>query len=305
MPANEKKTTIVIKKVTVTQAGGHGGSWKVAFADFMTSMMAFFLVMWLVNQSPQVKKNVSEYFSTPSIIEYDYQNFGAELTLKKLFLDLMNDPLKAVQDFIIPADHQPNVLELGMAKVEMSFLENKVGQYAKHMTVTSRQISFEIPAKELFLPQSANPARKYVSIMERIRQIVEGLKDAKIYINSEVPFRSGPWQTYKNIADARLDLLSDKVEQGIINQGVDVFGKSTVLTKPGAQGMVHFVVRMKKKPTVIPPPGASDSNSKSASGAASGTANSDGNSIGNPIYDNFVNQLTQKVQGVDTKSFPR
>ena len=297
MPANEKKTTIVIKKITVTQAGGHGGSWKVAFADFMTSMMAFFLVMWLVNQSPQVKKSVSEYFSTPSIIEYEYQNYGAELTLKKLFLDLMNDPLKAVQDFIIPADHKPNVLDLGMAKVEMSFLENQLGQYATHMSVTNREISFDIPANKLFLPQSANPARDYVPIMESMRRIVEGLKDANIYINSEVPYRFGAWQIYKNIAHARLDVVSKRVEQGIINEGVDVYGKSTVETKSGAKGVVHFVIRMKKQPATIRPPGASGSSAEQTNGSSAKTAS--------PIYDNFVNQLTKKVQGVDIKNFPK
>lgn len=38
----EKEPIIVIKKITNVEAGGHGGSWKVAFADFMTAMMAFF-----------------------------------------------------------------------------------------------------------------------------------------------------------------------------------------------------------------------------------------------------------------------
>ncbi|MBC7370261.1 MAG: chemotaxis protein MotB, partial [Bdellovibrionaceae bacterium] len=44
----EKKQTIVIKKITIVAGGGHGGSWKVALADFMTALMAFFLVMWLL-----------------------------------------------------------------------------------------------------------------------------------------------------------------------------------------------------------------------------------------------------------------
>ena len=43
-----KKQTIVIRKIIVQGGGHHGGSWKVALADFMTAMMAFFLVMWLL-----------------------------------------------------------------------------------------------------------------------------------------------------------------------------------------------------------------------------------------------------------------
>ena len=100
----QKRQTIVIKKVYIQATGYHGGSWKVALADFMTAMMAFFLVMWLIGQSDDTKKAVSDYFSTPSVIEYNFQNFGAEITLEKLFLDLINEPLKAMQSFMEPSD---------------------------------------------------------------------------------------------------------------------------------------------------------------------------------------------------------
>ncbi|MEE8576665.1 MAG: flagellar motor protein MotB [candidate division Zixibacteria bacterium] len=61
----DSEQPIIIKKIKKSHAGHHGGSWKVALADFMTAMMAFFLVMWLVGQSPEVKENVSEYFRDP------------------------------------------------------------------------------------------------------------------------------------------------------------------------------------------------------------------------------------------------
>ena len=46
-------------------AGG-GGAWKVAYADFVTAMMAFFMVMWLTAQKPEIKEAVAEYFRNPS-----------------------------------------------------------------------------------------------------------------------------------------------------------------------------------------------------------------------------------------------
>ncbi|MBV5324385.1 MAG: hypothetical protein J0626_03450, partial [Rhodospirillaceae bacterium] len=50
--------------------GAHGGSWKVAYADFVTAMMAFFLVMWLVNSLPKEKKvEISKYFQSYSLLE--------------------------------------------------------------------------------------------------------------------------------------------------------------------------------------------------------------------------------------------
>jgi len=44
---------------------GGGGAWKVAYADFVTAMMAFFLVMWIVGQDQKVRRSVSDYFSDP------------------------------------------------------------------------------------------------------------------------------------------------------------------------------------------------------------------------------------------------
>jgi len=59
---------IVVKKVK-RHAGHHGGAWKVAYADFVTAMMAFFLVMWLTTQSKEVKAAVGGYFRDPGVFE--------------------------------------------------------------------------------------------------------------------------------------------------------------------------------------------------------------------------------------------
>ncbi len=57
---------IVIRRRPAQGHGHHGGSWKIAYADFMTAMMAFFLVMWLVMiSSPQGREGIAEYFRTP------------------------------------------------------------------------------------------------------------------------------------------------------------------------------------------------------------------------------------------------
>ncbi|WP_328185738.1 flagellar motor protein MotB [Marinobacter sp. OP 3.4] len=57
---------IIVKRVKKVAAGHHGGSWKVAFADFATAMMAFFLVLWLTtNTSPEQKRALEGYFKDP------------------------------------------------------------------------------------------------------------------------------------------------------------------------------------------------------------------------------------------------
>ncbi|MBU2097985.1 MAG: flagellar motor protein MotB [Gammaproteobacteria bacterium] len=58
--------TIVIKRVKKVAAGHHGGSWKIAFADFALALMAFFLVMWLIESTTDLEKMViAGYFSDP------------------------------------------------------------------------------------------------------------------------------------------------------------------------------------------------------------------------------------------------
>jgi chemotaxis protein MotB len=60
---------IIIKKVKKVVGGGHlGGAWKVAYADFVTAMMAFFLLMWLLNTTtPEQKQGIADYFAPASI----------------------------------------------------------------------------------------------------------------------------------------------------------------------------------------------------------------------------------------------
>lgn len=57
---------IIVKRVKKVAGGHHGGAWKIAFADFATAMMAFFLVMWLMTSAtPEQKKAISGYFQDP------------------------------------------------------------------------------------------------------------------------------------------------------------------------------------------------------------------------------------------------
>jgi chemotaxis protein MotB len=66
--ANEprKEQPIIIVKKNRRHEGHHGGAWKVAYADFVTAMMAFFLVMWLVTQSNVIKQAIQAYFLDPA-----------------------------------------------------------------------------------------------------------------------------------------------------------------------------------------------------------------------------------------------
>lgn len=64
--ADESQRPIIIKRIKKGHGGHHGGAWKIAYADFVTAMMAFFLLMWLLSSVSQgTLSGISEYFRTP------------------------------------------------------------------------------------------------------------------------------------------------------------------------------------------------------------------------------------------------
>ncbi len=64
--AEELHRPIIVKKIKKGGGGHHGGAWKIAYADFVTAMMAFFLLMWLLGSTSKAQKEgIAEYFKTP------------------------------------------------------------------------------------------------------------------------------------------------------------------------------------------------------------------------------------------------
>ena len=69
---------IIVKKVTIQAAGHHGGAWKVAYADFVTAMMAFFLLLWLLGATEEKqRKGIADYF-TPTLVKMRKESAGSD-----------------------------------------------------------------------------------------------------------------------------------------------------------------------------------------------------------------------------------
>lgn len=99
--ASADKPIIVIKKKG-GHGGHHGGAWKIAYADFVTAMMAFFMVMWLVNSSDSAtKKAIASYFKRPGI-----------------FLSGSGTPLEMGSQGILPDAYAPNKSDKSDVAVE-------------------------------------------------------------------------------------------------------------------------------------------------------------------------------------------
>ena len=82
----QQEPLILVKKIKV-EGGGHGGAWKVAYADFVTAMMAFFLLLWLLNATTEEQMNgLSEYFAPTSVAESD-QGLGQAMAGLEVAVD--------------------------------------------------------------------------------------------------------------------------------------------------------------------------------------------------------------------------
>ncbi len=68
---------IIVKKYEIIEGGHHGGAWKVAYADFVTAMMAFFLLMWLLNATTEdQRKGLADYFSPNNLLSHASSGTG-------------------------------------------------------------------------------------------------------------------------------------------------------------------------------------------------------------------------------------
>ncbi len=69
---------IIVRKEEVVEGGHHGGAWKVAYADFVTAMMAFFLLMWLLNATTsEQRQGLADYFNPTNLMSRSTSGFGA------------------------------------------------------------------------------------------------------------------------------------------------------------------------------------------------------------------------------------
>ena len=117
---------IIIKRIKKGGDGHHGGAWKVAFADFMTAMMAFFLVMWLVGQTPDVREGVAGFFRDPG-------KFSAEG--KSGVLKGSASPIK-----------QDNPVGSMIKKKDQSASESE----KKELTIAAKKITNELQKQAIF-----------------------------------------------------------------------------------------------------------------------------------------------------------
>ena len=128
---NELPAPIIVKKVTVIAAGHHGGAWKVAYADFVTAMMAFFLLLWLLGATTEKqRKGIADYFS-PTLVKLRQQSAGSNGMLGgSSITDVDNYPNRAGQTgtkaITVPRDTVGGPKEGGERFKQVAKLQDKL-----------------------------------------------------------------------------------------------------------------------------------------------------------------------------------
>jgi chemotaxis protein MotB len=109
---DKARPIIVIKKKIIHNAH-HGGAWKVAYADFVTAMMALFIVLWLMNTSKQIQEAIGGYFKDPSgtskMVGTDQAGSGENFSLSRKDMEKLKEQLqksiRSMADFDKLKDH--------------------------------------------------------------------------------------------------------------------------------------------------------------------------------------------------------
>ncbi|MGH9546771.1 MAG: flagellar motor protein MotB [Terriglobales bacterium] len=190
---------IVIVKKKVAHGGHHGGAWKVAYADFVTAMMALFIVLWLLNSSKQVQDAVGGYFKDPS---------G---TSKKVGTNLVGSG----ENFSLTKDNMPKLKEeLQKSIRQMSDFDKLKNQI--EITITSEGLRIELMETQsggFFDSGSSQPNAKGEELLAMLaRELgklpnkisIEGHTDSKPYAGKR---DYGNWELSADRANAARRLM--------------------------------------------------------------------------------------------------
>jgi chemotaxis protein MotB len=194
-----EQTVIVIKK-RASHHAHHGGAWKVAYADFVTAMMALFIVLWLMNASQEVQHDIAGYFRDPkgfgTQTGSSMSGNGESLSISKDHMDLLKGKIQqALQkspEFSKLKDYiQMTVTGEGL-RIEL--LENEKGMFFE-----SGQAAPTSDGKDLLVRLAKEIGRMNNTIL------VEGHTDSKPYQSSTY----SNWELSADRANAARRIMQD------------------------------------------------------------------------------------------------
>ncbi|ASM74062.1 MULTISPECIES: flagellar motor protein MotB [Roseobacteraceae] len=199
MAAQGNAAPIIIKRKKVVSGGGHhGGAWKVAYADFVTAMMAFFMLMWLLNATTEKqRKGIADYF-TPTIAINRVSgggngSFGGNSTFEEEMLPFNGArPVAAARPATRAQSAETADLKLLESELlgyggESDVMENEMKHVITRLTDEGLVVElFALPDAPLFNAQTGQPTRLLRKLAGVLVQTAKSVKN-DIAVGAHVP----------------------------------------------------------------------------------------------------------------------
>lgn len=171
---------IIIKRIKKVHHGGHGGAWKIAYADFVTAMMAFFLLMWLINAATEdTKKGIAEYFTTTIVTFKD--SGGAQGMMKGQNQQSPNststeqEPIDDMENNVLNSDIPKNIMKT-ITKADVNDVKLKKEKSNNQPEKNDQQITQE--------QKTAKQLKKFEEIIDQIKEAFNSIKELEIFKNN-------------------------------------------------------------------------------------------------------------------------
>jgi chemotaxis protein MotB len=177
--------TIIIKKIKKAEHGGHhGGAWKVAYADFVTAMMAFFLLMWLINTtSPEQKRGIADYFAPASVSQTTSGSGGILGGTALADSGAKSTGSKDIVQALAP-EAPPNVTQTGQSQIQSQQTSQGADQKADDAALTSAAQSLRQAMQDM--PELAELSKQII-----VDQTPEGLRVQLVDQEGRSMFKEG------------------------------------------------------------------------------------------------------------------
>lgn len=146
----DEKASIVIKRIKKGGHAAHGGAWKVAFADFMTAMMCFFLVMWLMGSDEETKQAVADYFTTATIFKGGSDSVGKSGSAPNTSYSVLNGQEGGFDERSVAEPARPRPVYLQEHKVLSELVTELFDGNAFSADYTAEFLKFAIPGNIIF-----------------------------------------------------------------------------------------------------------------------------------------------------------
>ena len=282
---------LIIKRIKKSEGGGHhGGAWKVAYADFVTAMMAFFLLMWLINTTtPEQKRGIADYFAAQNISKSSSGSggvlagtvFGADGSRAGGALTSMtaqqapsrkDDPTRSTTEGELKSgatDAQMPNREFEQAEISLRQAMQQmpdIAELSRNLMVneTPDGLNIQLVDQEgqaMFQPGTAVPLPKTRALLEQVARIVDrlpnrisitGHTDA---VNFEGPDGMTNWELSAARANAARAVLAG---QGISSDRIfEVAGKAgtdpLLPNDPYASSNRRISILLMREAPVVPP----------------------------------------------------